>query len=104
MDPAQALFPSLIGIRFIVLMQVWKYSKISAHEEIARGAVLLPARELQGGQSWDQRVTLQPTRFGKGSALGGEVLLKLHFTSVQVGYCTDFWALNRSVFKGLRPE
>ena len=68
-------------------MQVRKYSKISAHDEIARGIISLPAWEQQGSQCWDQRVALQPARVGKGSAWGGEVLLRLQYTTVQV--CLD---------------
>ncbi|BDA41775.1 probable serine/threonine-protein kinase DDB_G0281745 at C-terminar half [Coccomyxa sp. Obi] len=62
---------------------VWKYSKISQHEEIARGSMSLPAWQQQGEQSWDQRVALQPARMGKGSAWGGEVLLKLKYTTIE---------------------
>lgn len=65
-------------------LQVRKYSKISAHDEIARGSISLPGWEQQGGQSWDQRVALQPARAGKGSAWGGEVLLKLQYITLQV--------------------
>ncbi len=65
-------------------MQVWKYSKISQHEEIARGNLSLPAWHQQGEQSWDQRVALQPARLGRGSAWGGEVLLKLKYTTIEV--------------------
>ncbi len=66
-------------------LQVWKYSKISQHEEIARGSLSLAAWQHHGEQSWDQRVALRPARTGRGSAWGGEVLLKLKYTTIEVG-------------------
>lgn len=67
------------------MRQVWNSSKISAHEEIAHGTVPLPARELQGDKTWEQRLHLTPAppacRAGK-TVWGGEVMLKLQFTEV----------------------
>jgi hypothetical protein len=67
-------------------LQVWNYSKLSAHEQIASGRVALPSRDRMGDQAWDQRVNLQPgpaaSRTGK--MLGGEVFLKLQYKAFQV--------------------
>ena len=65
---------------------MWNASKLSSHEEIARGSVLLPSRERQGDAAWNQRVqvTAAPSANRKASVSRGEVGLRLQYTSLRV--------------------
>ena len=75
--------------------QVFNYSKLGSHDEVARAAVSLPSKSRQGDRQWEQRVAMQPVA-KKGALWGGEVFLRMKYASPQV--C---WAFIRKVHSRL---
>ena len=63
--------------------QVFNYSKLGSHDEVARAVVSLPSKHRQGDRQWEQRVAMQPVA-KKGALWGGEVFLRLKYASPQV--------------------
>ncbi len=63
--------------------QVFNYSKLGTHDEVARAMVSLPKKYRQGDRQWEQRVAMQPVA-KKGALWGGEVFLRLKYASPQV--------------------
>lgn len=63
--------------------QVFNYSKLGTHDEVARAMVSLPNKHRQGDRQWEQRVAMQPVA-KKGALWGGEVFLRLKYASPQV--------------------
>ena len=76
--------------------QVWNASKLSSHEEIARGSVHLPPLERQGDTPWNQRVqvTAAPSASRKASVSRGEVGLRLQYTPHRVRPCSRLTLLD----------
>lgn len=65
--------------------QVFNYSKLGTHDEVARAMVTIPSKYRQGDRPWEQRVAMQPVaRAGKGALWGGEVFLRLRYAAPQV--------------------
>lgn len=68
--------------------QVFNYSKLGSHDEVARAVIPLRSYYRQGDQQWEQRVSMQPVAKAGKTVWGGEVLLKLRYVSPQVCWAT----------------
>ena len=68
--------------------QVFNYSKLGSHDEVARAVIPLRSYYRQGDQQWEQRVSMQPVAKAGKTVWGGEVLLKLRYVSPQVCLAT----------------
>lgn len=76
--------------------QVFNYSKLGTHDEVARAMVTIPSKHRQGDRPWEQRVAMQPVaRAGKGALWGGEVFLRLRYAAPQVLHiCHEYFMCN----------
>ena len=68
--------------------QVFNYSKLGGHDEVARAVIPLRSWYRQGDQQWEQRASMQPVAKAGKTVWGGEVLLKLRYLSPQVCWAT----------------
>lgn len=68
--------------------QVFNYSKLGSHDEVARAVIPLRSWYRQGDQQWEQRASMQPVAKAGKTVWGGEVLLKLRYMSPQVCWAT----------------